>query len=274
MACKDPSITFLNKFGYNVVKLPRVGIEPLDVIGKDSTTERLGPLAAVWKSSIPVPVPGPPQIAVDVQGQQSDKLDLSIGLKVLANALQAFGATVPSLDFAFTNARKVAFTFTNVTSTSVSPFEAGNFLADGDLNSKNPIVERYFLDTDGNGAQAYLIFDVLKSDSISVSATNDKGVSVKVDVPSIQSVIGANVGVTTADSSSSTLTFQGKTPVTFGFKAMEINFSNGSWKLEDAAADGGLAFSVGAGAAAGAGFPSGGVAPKGVILRSGLLRLH
>jgi len=31
MACKDPSITFLNKFGYNVVKLPRTGIEPARV---------------------------------------------------------------------------------------------------------------------------------------------------------------------------------------------------------------------------------------------------
>ena len=35
---KDPSVTFLNKFGYNVVKLPRVGIEPLDLIGMDETT--------------------------------------------------------------------------------------------------------------------------------------------------------------------------------------------------------------------------------------------
>ena len=32
---KDPSITFLNKFGYNVIKLPRTGIEPLDVIGRE-----------------------------------------------------------------------------------------------------------------------------------------------------------------------------------------------------------------------------------------------
>ena len=28
---KDPSITYLNSLGYNVVKLPRAGIEPMDV---------------------------------------------------------------------------------------------------------------------------------------------------------------------------------------------------------------------------------------------------
>src|ERR1700722_5255378 len=32
---KDPSVTYLNKLGYNVVKLPRTGIEPMDVIGRD-----------------------------------------------------------------------------------------------------------------------------------------------------------------------------------------------------------------------------------------------
>jgi hypothetical protein len=268
MACKDPSITFLNQFGYNVVKLPRTGIEPLDVIGKDKTTERLGPLAAVWKSTVPVPTPGTPQIAVDVQGKKSDKLDLSVGLKILANALQAFGATVPSLDFAFQNARKVEFTFTNVTSTSVAPFDAGNFLSAGDLNTHNPIVRHYFLDEDDSGAQAYLIFDVLKSDAITVSAVNDKGVSVKLDVPSIQGAVGVNVGVTSADHTDSTLTFKGTSRLTFGFKLMEINFSNGSWSLEGAKPDGALAFSVAAAGGAG-----GTATPPPVILRPGFVRL-
>jgi hypothetical protein len=34
----DPNITFLDKFGDNVVKLPRVGIGPIDVMGKDDAT--------------------------------------------------------------------------------------------------------------------------------------------------------------------------------------------------------------------------------------------
>ena len=98
---KDPSVTFLNKFGYNVVKLPRVGIEPLDLIGIDETTQWLGPLSAVWKSAVPVPEPSPPRRAAPVNGQKTDQLDLSFGLKILGNSLAAFGASVPSLDVAF-----------------------------------------------------------------------------------------------------------------------------------------------------------------------------
>jgi len=34
--CKDPVTTELNKRGYNLVKLPRVGIDPMDVLGREN----------------------------------------------------------------------------------------------------------------------------------------------------------------------------------------------------------------------------------------------
>jgi hypothetical protein len=243
--CKDPSITFLNRFGYNVVKLPRVGIEPMDLIGKDKSTEWLGPINLVWKSEVPEPKVRAPQPAADVQGQQSEKLELSVGLKVLENALRAFGASVPSLNFAYNRAKKVQFTFTSVTSMVVAPLEAGNYLANGDLNTNNPFVSRFFLEDD---PQAYLIFDVLKTSSLTVTATDSKGAEVKVDVPQIQSVVGADVGVKTSGGSESTITYSGTTPVTFGFRAFAINFVNGRWTLEGAQASGGMAFAAGAAA--------------------------
>jgi hypothetical protein len=242
--CKDPSVTFLNKFGYNVIKLPRVGIEPMDVIGKDQSTEWLGKLSAVWKTQMAAPVPRPPQPASDVQGQQSDKLELSIGLKILENAVAAFGASAPSLKFAYSKARKVQFTFGSVTSTVVEPLEAGNYLASGDLNTDNPVVSRYFLE---ESTQAFLIFEVLKTSSLSVTATDDRGSEIAVDVPQIQAAVGANVGVTISKSSQSTLVFSGRTPVSFGFRALHINFVNGKWALEGAEASAGLAFQATAG---------------------------
>ena len=139
---KDPSVTFLNRFGHNVVKLPRVGIEPMDVIGRDQTTQWLGPLASVWKSSVPAPVPSPPRIAAPVNGQKTDQLQVTFGLKILANSLAAFGAAVPALDATYSRARKVQFSYTNVTSTVVPPLEAGNHLAAGTLNTANPVVTR------------------------------------------------------------------------------------------------------------------------------------
>ena len=69
---------------------------------------------------------------------------LSLGLSILANTLAAFGASAPSLNTAYKNAHAVQFTYTNVTSTSVSPFDAGNYLTAGTLRNDNPVVKNYF----------------------------------------------------------------------------------------------------------------------------------
>lgn len=240
---KDPSVTFLNKFGYNVIKLPRVGIEPMDVIGSDTTTQWLGPLRSVWKSSVPEPTPGAPNPAAVLVGQQTDQLDVSFGLKILANALAALGATVPSLDVAYHRARKVQFSYTDVTSTVVAPFDAGNYLAQGTLNTDNPVVKHYFQDPE---AEAFLIVDVLKSASITVNAIDSNGASVAVDVPAIQGVVGANVSVKAAAAADNSVTYTGKVPVTFGFRVDEIQFDGVKWSLSGAAASGGLAFAAAA----------------------------
>ena len=256
---KDPSITFLNKFGYNVIKLPRVGIEPLDVIGSDTSNQWLGPLRTVWKSKVAEPTPGAPRPAAAVSGQRTDQLDLSFGLKILANALAAFGATVPSLDFAFTRARSVQFSYTDVTSTVVPPFDAGEYLKAGSLSSDNPVVKHYFVDPD---AEAFLIIDVLKSASITVTASDQHGAGVSVDVPAIQGVVGANVSVKANSTNNDTLTFTGKTPVSFGFTVDRIQFDGTSWSLSGEAPSGALSFGT-----AGAGGQAPPVAP--ILLGSG-----
>ena len=121
------------------------------------------------------------------------------------------------------------------------------------------MVEHYFL---GEEAEAFLIVDVLKSTSITVTAKDDRGVEVAVDVPAIQGVVGANVKVASSGASNSTIKYSGATPVTFGFIVMEIHREGDKWKLQGAAASGGLAFGVHAMAA---GKPE---AP-GILLSSG-----
>src|SRR5262245_5140480 len=203
--CKDPALTFLNKFGYNVVKLPRTGIEPLLVLGRDKSLNPIGDLSTVWKAPAPPPAPGAPQAAASIEGQKSEKLDLSIGLKLLANALAAFGATTPSVDFAYKQARKVQFTLANVKSVAIEPFTVGEYLATGDLNLNNPFVARYFEDDDTN---AYIITEVLKSDTVTITATDSSDTGVKLDVPAISGVVGANVKVSSGGESTGTLSYK------------------------------------------------------------------
>lgn len=237
---KDPSITFLNKFGYNVIRLPRTGIEPMDVLGReDGSMQLLGPIAAVWNSASPEPLPSPPHAAVAINGQRTDGLDLSLGLNLLASTLAMFGASAPALDLAFKNAHAVQFTYTNVTSTSVSPFSAGNYLAAGTLRTDNPVVRNFF---SGGKLRAYLILDVLKSDSITVTATDSSGAGVGIDLPHIEGIADAKIGIKPSGSANSSVTFTGPVAVTFGFAVQEIARQGDTWALHGAAPSGDLAF--------------------------------
>jgi hypothetical protein len=113
--CKDPLRTYLNNKGYNVVLLPRKGIEPMDVLGRDGKSiERLGSLAQMWTTSTPPPPLNPPQPATGIIGQKTAAMDLSVGLKFLSDVLGAMGAAVPQLSFAYKTATKVQFKFANV----------------------------------------------------------------------------------------------------------------------------------------------------------------
>lgn len=242
---KDPSITYLNNLGFNVVKLPRAGIEPMDVIGRDETNQWLGPLRAVWKSTTEEPKPEPPRPAVEIAGKKTDSLNLGVGLKVLANALAAFGATVPSLDFAYKRARSIQFSYTDVTLTSVSPFAAGEYLSEGTLHTQSPVVSHYFQDPE---SQAFLITSVLKSTSITVSASDEHGLGVTVDVPAIKELLGASVSVATTAAGAGDLTFKGLTPITFGFSVNEIEYDGTRWSIHGVEPSGDNAFSLQAGA--------------------------
>jgi hypothetical protein len=238
--CKDPSLTYLNQLGFNVVRLPRQGIDPLDVLGRDGkSVERLGRLDQIWSSTVPVPAVKPPQTAVQINGQKTHSLKLSVGLKILANVLGAMGAAVPEVGFAYQKASSVQFTFTSVQVHCVDPFALGRYLSAGDLDTKNPFVARYFQDDD---ASTFVITDVLKSNSLTVVGLDNRGTTVTVDVPAIQEVVGANVSVAASGALSTELTYQGKEMLSFGFKVFGITYNEGAWQVQGVKPSGEIAF--------------------------------
>lgn len=240
--CSDKSLTYLNDLGYNVVRLPRRGIEPLDVLGRDGKSlERLGRLDQLWTSAKPVPEAGAPQPAAHVNGQTTGEMKLSVGLRLLSGVLGAIGAKVPELGFAYSRADMLQFTFGNVASKSVAPLEVGEFLSTGDLHAANPVVARYFGEDD---TEAFVITEVLQSTEITVSAKDERGGELKADVPAIKAVVGANVSVAAKDATGAQITYGGAAPVTFGFKAFAIAF-DGRWRITGAEPSAELAFSAG-----------------------------
>jgi hypothetical protein len=196
----------------------------------------------MWSSSVPPPPVKPPQMATGIVGQKSAALDLSIGLNFLADVLAAMGAVVPNLAFAYKHATKIQFKFDNVQSISVDPLALGNHLAAGNVAVSNPFYKRYFVDED---TDAYVITEVLKSNSISVSTQSDDTAGVSLDVPAIKAAVGLKVAVSQTASATSELTYSGQEYLTFGHKIFELAFINGSWAIKGKKPSGDLAFALG-----------------------------
>jgi hypothetical protein len=240
--CSGKSLTYLNGLGYNVVRLPRKGIDPLDVLGRDGKSiEWLGRLDQLWTSKKPIPAIGAPQPAAHINGQQTGEMSASVGLKLLSGMLKAIGATVPEVGFAYNTARTLQFTFGNVMTRSVVPLEVGEFLSEGDIHGTNPFVEHYFHD---DATDAFVIVEVLESNQVTVSANAESGGQCNADIPAIQNAVGANVSVSAKSGGASDLTYTGNDSVTFGFKVFAIAFDE-RWRITGVAPTAELAFSAG-----------------------------
>lgn len=235
MFCQDPSLTMLAKYGYNVVRVPRTGIEPLEVLGRDRDgIEQLGQLPVIWDTGAKVPDVKDSNVAAEIKTVRTATLKFSLGLRVLEDILGALGATVPRLGFAYGGTRSLQFSFQNILISKVDPFDVGQFLKAGDLQVGNPWVDRYFLD---DAADAYVVTEVLKSDSVTVIADSKGSTSVGLDVKAIQNAVGADVKVEAGTGSTSEVTYKGLKHLTFGFKAFLIGYDfnedgAGEWRIK------------------------------------------
>lgn len=242
---KDPSITYLNALGYNVIKLPKAGIAPLSLIGRRETMSYLGALASMWTGpELKLPEPQPASV---VNGQRSAALDLGFSLNLLASTLAIFGASSPSIDLSHTSAAAIQFSYSGVTSTAVDLGILGGYLPQGRLNAENVAVQQYFGRPD---ASAYLIYEVLRSSSITITATDSASNGVTLNVPEIQGLVGAKVSVKPSNAANTAVTFASAdgVAVTFGFKAVKLllagDLAGGKLTFEDVAPSGEIAFGV------------------------------
>jgi len=242
LRCHDPRLTYLNDLGYNVVRLPRRGINPLGVLGRDGhSLDYLGTLDQIWESPTSTPIAGYPNPVSALNGAATGDLDLSIGLDILANALSGmFGSTAPSLKFAYKSAKSVQFRFTDVQASSIDPFLINNYLAAGHLR-EGPFVSRFLRDPD---TEAFVISETLQAKSLSAVAKAESSAEVSVDVRAIQSVLGANVAVSQNNSNTAEVVYQGRDYLTFGFKVFAIKMDKQFWQIRGVAAGQSVAFEV------------------------------
>jgi len=227
MICGDPYLKELRSKGYNVVRLPKADIRPLQLLAKrGDTLDRIGELATVLPAG---PIPLPP-LTVDtpvasLSGVHSGELSLGVGLSILGSIIGAMGGSKLGLDVAYQNARSVTFEFLDVLEDRVEVAKLDQYLAAADVSPFSSYVAK-LLDAD----QLYVTTATIKSNKISVESSGSGNTGVDVSVPEIKGVVGGTVKVGAGSGEASKVTFEGPLPLVFGFQAVRLFYEKGRYQ--------------------------------------------
>ncbi len=227
MKCNDPSIRYLKSFGYNVIRLPRADIRPLQILMKNgSFLEPLGDLVALLVSGThkPMPTIKANVKTASISGQRTNDLALNAGLDILGNIIGAMGGSSIGLKSEYHNARSIAFEFQDVLTDSIQIVELDQFLTDSGMDPFSTHLKD-LLESD----KIYIITSTIKSKTLTVTATKKDRTSLKVDASAIKQILGPNVKVDNNTDNIYSLSFTGKDNLIFGFKAIKLTYKNGKY---------------------------------------------
>ena len=230
LACTDPTITYLAEYGFNVIRLPRSGLRPADVlVGKGPRLEHLGDMSRVWRSARAVPPPRTPVPATMLKGRSTEAFSANIGISLLTQLLSAVGVSPPKLEAALSSVDNVSFGFGAPVIWGIDILEMGEYLERGKLLDNNPIVEQYFGD---NMPPVHLITDLLLSSTMTVEASRRSGGTLGLDLAALQEAVETKVELQRLSEATSIVTFQAEQKLAFGFRAIKLGRREGRWAME------------------------------------------
>lgn len=218
-ASTDPTIDHLNQLGYNALKLPRQNIAPLMVLSRDPETSvcsLFGHISdMVEDPSVPLPKVWENLDVGTISGMRTNRLEFKFGLSILNTLLSAIGAKSAGFDAAFGNASMLEFEYENVLLDNVMPASVSAY-----LRRARPFIDELpRFDAQG---EAYIVIDVLKSNSFGIRAYRDDGVGIDLNLDAVKEIVGISSKLVIEKKADLKISFQGENPLGFGFKACPI----------------------------------------------------
>lgn len=223
--CVDRSTRILKDQGYNVVRHPAEGLAPLDIFGIiGGQTILVGDIASLVEE----PSEARPEVetglnASSIEGQKTSKLPLSIGLDILGAALGGLGGKV-GVTAAFEAARKLQFSYENVTRSRAFPDEIGKYLDSGEVRWDAMGIREFF----GPRNRLFVVTETVQASKIGVTAWKSRSGKLEVSIPAIEELLGdASISIGNEDDDASaeatkSVSFEGVTALVFGFQCLEI----------------------------------------------------
>ncbi|MFN6497328.1 MAG: hypothetical protein RMX65_010015 [Nostoc sp. DedQUE01] len=223
--CTDKAIDHLNQLGYNAIKLPREGITPLTVLSRDPKTS-ISTIYGNLRDIVAEPVPSLPQVFENLQagtisGLKTNKLELKFGISILNDLLSALGGKSAGIESVFRKASTIEFEYENVQYDTVMPASVTKF-----LRGSKPSIDDDFVAQFNEQGEAYIIIDVLKSNSFGIRVYQDSDRGIDINIDALKNVIGLNSKISVEKKVDTKISFHGSQALGFGFKACPIWIEN------------------------------------------------
>jgi hypothetical protein len=223
MSHPDPFLNLLKSISFIPLRLPRADVQPLQLFGIDGKDlSMLGQLSDAMKAgstSVMPPIQSDIQTANQIQGTRSATVKLSIGLNLLGGIIGALTGQNLDVSAAYQRASSLTFEFGDVTVSTVSIILLDKFLNLSDIDPSARQIQDLMI-----AGNAGVTTAVARAKKYIVTAQDDHGVDINVDVPVIQNVAGGKLGISTTGNNNTKVVYDGATPITFGVQALRLGF--------------------------------------------------
>jgi len=221
--CSDPMVEALKDAGFNVLAVPREDFSPLQLLRSDGrrTLRPLGSLATELESSGSLPAVRIGERASDLTTTTSRRLSGSLGIEVLGRLLQAIGAS-PTVAVELSREGGTSVVLTGVTRDSVAEGDLAAYL-EHDVKPRTERTRQL-----AERRQLFVVTAVLRSRVLRVETNRRVAARIEASAP-VAPGITPKIEVSGDAEGTTTLTYEGKVALPFGFQAVQLSHREGRW---------------------------------------------
>ncbi len=220
----DPLLReFLDTYKLNLLSIPRENAKVGDVYVRTPTgVTQPGALQGMLTPKFTMPKITCDEEMTGISGRQTQALDFKTSVSLLDGFFSVLGA-VGALDkvkAAYEHKRtgKLRFRFKAATRDSVDTIAFGKALIPCRLDQRHPFVQPE--------NSYYVTVGVVRSKSITISASDDSSNKVSLDVGALQKAIGVETKIGIDQGREGELTYGGRVPLAFGVELLELSYDD------------------------------------------------
>lgn len=217
----------LADYGYNLVALPRVEINPLLLLTEEDGN--INPLGSSVTDMFDDDEVAKPMIfknesVTDIAGSTGASYDASGGVNILEQLLTKLNLGKLKGDIKFDNNKILTIKYENVLEDRVNLLDLDAFISGSTPSKKKFNAYKVKLEN----SELYVINSVLKSNSFSVTIENKDGSKADVET-TIKGILDVNGSFSNTISNQFTLKNPGQNHLVFAFKAQQIMYDKKEW---------------------------------------------